>query len=101
HTRSTRDWSSDVCSSDLSMLNPARAGALSWWMLPGLVAGVALALARFARDPRARLLVVLLVLHPVGDLVSANEGVHSLRSAAGLSALALAVGLGMHGLLAW
>src|SRR6266536_5193875 len=28
HTRSTRDWSSDVCSSDLCLLNAAS----TWWM---------------------------------------------------------------------
>jgi 4-amino-4-deoxy-L-arabinose transferase-like glycosyltransferase len=83
-----------------SMLNPARMGALSWWMLPGLVTGIALLLARVVRDARARFLLLLLALYPVGDLVSANDGVHSLRSAAGLPALALVVGFGMHELLA-
>jgi len=84
-----------------SMLNPARVGALSWWMLPGLVLGSVLALAGSVRDTRARTLVALLALYPLGDLVSANEGVHSLRSAAGLPALALAVGIGTHELLSW
>src|SRR5262249_29970557 len=37
-----------------SMLNPARAAALSWWMLPGLLAGTLFTLARWKRDPRAR-----------------------------------------------
>ena len=82
-----------------SMLNPARIGALSWWMLPGLLAGGVLLIARSAREPRARLLLALLVLYPAGDLVSANEGVHSLRSAAGLPALALALGFGTQELL--
>ena len=84
-----------------SVLNPARIGALSWWMLPGLLAGGLLLLARFVREPRARLLLALLALYPVGDLVSANEGVHSLRSAAGLPALALVLGFGTKELLGW
>ena len=84
-----------------SMLNPARAAALAWWMLPGLLAGALLLLGRWRRDPRARLLFMLLVLYPVGDLVSVNDGVHSLRSAAGLPALALVVGMGWQELLGW
>jgi 4-amino-4-deoxy-L-arabinose transferase-like glycosyltransferase len=83
-----------------SMLNPARMGALPWWMLPGLVTGIALMLWRVLSDAKARLLLLLLALYPVGDLVSANDGVHSLRSAAGLPALALVVGFGTHELLA-
>lgn len=84
-----------------SMLNPARMGALAWWMLPGLAAGIVFLLAHARRDARARLLLALLALYPVGDLVSANDGVHSLRSAGGLPALTLAIGVGTQELLAW
>jgi 4-amino-4-deoxy-L-arabinose transferase-like glycosyltransferase len=84
-----------------AMLNPARWGALAWWMLPGLLAGVLVAIVRVPRDARARLLLALLLLYPVGDLVSRNDGVHSLRSAAGLPALALAIGFGMAAIAEW
>jgi 4-amino-4-deoxy-L-arabinose transferase-like glycosyltransferase len=84
-----------------SMLNPARMGALAWWMLPGLLAGVVAQILHAPKDARARLVLALLLLYPVGDLVSANDGVHSLRSAAGLPALALAVGIGTGAILRW
>ncbi|MBK7369791.1 MAG: hypothetical protein IPJ04_18425 [Candidatus Eisenbacteria bacterium] len=75
-------------------LNPAKAGALAWWMLPGLLLGTGAMLREAWRRPAWRLGLLLLVLYPVGDLVSVADGVNSLRSAAGLPALALVVGAG-------
>jgi 4-amino-4-deoxy-L-arabinose transferase-like glycosyltransferase len=84
-----------------SMLNPARMGALAWWMLPGMLAGALVMASRAPRDARARLVLALLLLYPVGDLFSANDGVHSLRSAAGLPALAITIGVGIDVVLRW
>ncbi len=83
------------------VLNPAGAGALAWWMLPGLLAGTVVLVLRALRHAPARLALLLLVLYPVGDLVSANNGVHSLRSAAGLPALALVIACGFTTLMGW
>lgn len=78
----------------LIFLNPTRTGALSWWMLPGLLAGTVAMLALAWRQPAARMGLLLLALFPVGDLVSKADGVNSLRASAGLPALALAAGAG-------
>lgn len=78
----------------LNFLNPAGAGALAWWMLPGLLAGAVAMLVAARRSPAARLGIALLLVYPVGDMVSAAEGVNSLRASAGLPALALAIGAG-------
>jgi len=70
-------------------------------MLPGLVAGVLALASRAVKDVRARVVLALLLLYPAGDLFSANDGVHSLRSAAGLPALALTIGIGIEAALGW
>lgn len=78
----------------LIFLNPAKTGALAWWMLPGLMVGAGAMVAGAWRKPAARMGLLLLVVFPVGDLVSKADGVNSLRASAGLPALALAVGAG-------
>src|SRR5438105_11892444 len=67
HTRSTRDWSSDVCSSDL--------GGEPWQRLPLLALGILLAgaavgavgtlIGALAREARTASLVAVLVVMPI------------------------------------
>src|SRR5215813_14744562 len=89
HTRCGRDWSSDVCSSDLAGTLCASCGNLAafrnqragipimqgnaWGMLYGAIAAAALAVMQgvpFAFDPRAAYLVSLVYLVIAGSIAA-------------------------------
>src|SRR5260221_2106930 len=57
HTRSLCDWSSDVCSSDLSCMARARPGALTY-ATPGVGTVLHLAMERLQERARIRLVHV-------------------------------------------
>ncbi|MEO5618406.1 MAG: hypothetical protein ABIS67_11585 [Candidatus Eisenbacteria bacterium] len=76
------------------LLQPAVDGAMHRFMLPLFLIGLAAVVARFRGDPASRALVALVGVYPAGDLLAAYDGVHSLRSAAGIGALVLLATLG-------
>jgi hypothetical protein len=69
-------------------------GAIHRFMVPLLLVGLAAALIRFRRSPAARAMLALLIAYPAGDLVARYDGVHELRSAAGIGALVLLAAFG-------
>jgi 4-amino-4-deoxy-L-arabinose transferase-like glycosyltransferase len=76
------------------LLQPAVDGAMHRFMLPLFLIGIVAAIARFRRDPASRALLALVAVYPAGDLLAAYDGVHSLRSAAGIGALVLLAAFG-------
>jgi len=70
-------------------------------MLPLMIAGMVFAVARAGRSRAARLLLVLVLVYPSGDILSAYVGVHALRSAPGIPALTLLGGYGLAAGIAW
>jgi 4-amino-4-deoxy-L-arabinose transferase-like glycosyltransferase len=83
--------------------NPARLGAFAWYLLPCMLAGLAVLAARLRASWSARALLALLLAYPAGDVVSSNVGVHALRSAPGGWSLVLlgAWGAAAAGLWLW
>lgn len=77
------------------IMNLPRRGAFPLYLAPLMLAGAALAAWQQTRSVSARLLLALVALYPVGDIVSRYEGVHFLRSAPGIPALALLAGSGI------
>ncbi len=71
------------------LLQPAVDGAMHRFMLPLFLAGLVAAVARFRRDAAARALLALVLVYPAGDLVARYDGVHELRSAAGVGGLVM------------
>ena len=76
------------------LLQPAVDGAIHRFMLPLMIAGVVFAIARFRRDPAARALLALVIVYPAGDLVARYDGVHELRSSAGIGAIVMLAAFG-------
>lgn len=69
-------------------------GQFHWYMLPLMLAGVAVLLTRLKRSQAARILLVWVVLYPIGDLLTRSAGPHGLRSSPGLAALVLLAAVG-------
>jgi hypothetical protein len=76
------------------VVNPLRAGAFPWVVLPFMAAGVWAVAARWRTSAAARTLGVMVLAYPAGDLVSRYAGVHSARSAPGIGALVLLAAYG-------
>jgi 4-amino-4-deoxy-L-arabinose transferase-like glycosyltransferase len=76
------------------VVNPLRAGAFPWVVLPFMAAGVWAVAARWRSSAAARTLGVMVLAYPAGDLVSRYAGVHSARSAPGIGALVLLAAYG-------
>jgi len=76
------------------LLQPAVDGAMHRFLLPLFLAGLVAAIARFRRDPAARALLALVLVYPAGDLVARYDGVHELRSAAGIGGLVMLAAFG-------
>ena len=76
------------------VVNPLRAGAFPWVVLPLMAAGVWAVLSRWRTSAAARTLGALVLAYPAGDLVSRYAGVHSQRSAPGVGALVLLAAYG-------
>ena len=74
---------------------PLGQGEFGWYMLPGLIAGAVLVLLAVTRSRSVRTLLLLVLLYPIGDLVSRNDGPHLLRSSSGVIALVLLAAWGM------
>ena len=68
---------------------PVGQGEFGWHLLPGMLAGIGLLAARVRARRPARVLLAMLLAYPAGDVISAYDSVHCLRSAPGLGALAL------------
>lgn len=87
-----------------AVLQPAVDGAMHRFMLPLMLAGLVAAIVRFRTRPESRAVLALVIVYPAGDLLAAYDGVHSLRSAAGIGGLVLLATLGAvaawHGLVA-
>jgi hypothetical protein len=76
------------------VVNPLRAGAFPWVVLPFMAAGIWAVAARWRSSAAARTLGVMVLAYPAGDLVSRYAGVHSARSAPGIGALVLLAAYG-------
>lgn len=84
-----------------SPFRPIGQGELGWYLLPALIGGAIACLFAFRKSRSARVLGLLVLLYPVGDLVSRNDGPHLLRSASGVAALVLFAAWGMVETLRW
>ena len=83
---------------------PLGFGAFSWYALPLMLVGLAVALPRLRSSPSARLLLLAVVLYPAGDCLHrysyqnaagiADLGPHILRSGPGLWALVILAAAG-------
>jgi 4-amino-4-deoxy-L-arabinose transferase-like glycosyltransferase len=82
------------------LLQPPLGGALPWFMAPLLVFGLAFALLE-RRSPACRALLALVIAWPLGDVLAAYDGVHSLRSAVGAPALVLLAAFGAARAIGW
>jgi 4-amino-4-deoxy-L-arabinose transferase-like glycosyltransferase len=80
-----------------AITNPLGRGAFEWYVLPCMLAGAALLIARLRSHASARALLALLAVYPAGDLISRYQGVHALRSAPGVAALVLLAAFGATG----
>ncbi|HTK32434.1 MAG TPA: glycosyltransferase family 39 protein [Candidatus Saccharimonadaceae bacterium] len=76
------------------IVKPIGQGEWGWHLLPCMLAGLGFAFARVRRSRAARVLLALLVVYPLGDVVSRYISVHALRSAPGLPTLALLAAFG-------
>ena len=76
------------------VVNPLRAGAFPWVVLPFMVGGLWALATRWRTSAAARTLGVMVLAYPAGDLVSRYAGVHSQRSAAGAGSLVLLAAYG-------
>jgi 4-amino-4-deoxy-L-arabinose transferase-like glycosyltransferase len=75
-------------------VNPLRAGAFPWVVLPFMVAGAWGVLSRWRSSAAVRTLAAIALAYPAGDLVSRYASVHSQRSAPGVGALVLLAAFG-------
>lgn len=83
------------------IVKPIGQGEFSWYLLPCMLAGLAL-VGTQARTSRAvRALLALLAAYPAGDVISRYMSVHALRSAPGIPALLLLAALGAAGGWEW
>ena len=71
------------------LLRPPIDGAMHWFMLPLFLIGLVALVWRVRREPAVRALAALVIAYPAGDLLAKYDGVHSLRSAAGIGGLIL------------
>lgn len=69
-------------------------GVLYWFMLPLMLAGLGVAVARARRSPAARVLLAWLVLYPLPDLLATHPTPHLLRSSPGIGAFCILAALG-------
>lgn len=83
------------------IMKPIGQGEFGWYMLPLMLAGLVLLIARFRSSVSARVVIALLIVYPAGDVISRYMSVHSLRSAPGVGSFALLAGFGAAGLGAW
>src|SRR5207247_5529700 len=74
HTKSTRDWSSDVCSSDLSAAFEKAAGPLARRLLAALEAG-----EKAGGDKRGKQSAALLVVRAEGGYLGLDDRAIDLR----------------------
>jgi 4-amino-4-deoxy-L-arabinose transferase-like glycosyltransferase len=83
------------------IVRPPGQGEFSWYLLPCMLAGVAMIAVRARASRAARVLVALLAAYPAGDVISRYLSVHALRSAPGIPALVLLAALGAAGAWQW
>jgi hypothetical protein len=76
-------------------------GVLYWYVLPLLLAGLAVLLMRAGQSPAARVLLVWLAIYPVADLLGEHPTPHLLRSSPGIAAFCLIAGLGATAVCRW
>jgi len=70
---------------------PPGCGQFHWYMMPLMLAGLAVTVRRFRASRAARVLLVGVITYPAGDCLSAhlNNSMHALRSLPGLVGLIL------------
>jgi 4-amino-4-deoxy-L-arabinose transferase-like glycosyltransferase len=83
------------------IVKPIGQGEFSWYLLPCMLAGIALVAARWRSSRACRVLVALLAAYPAGDVISRYPSVHALRSAPGIPALIMLGALGAAGAWQW
>jgi 4-amino-4-deoxy-L-arabinose transferase-like glycosyltransferase len=83
------------------LVRPPGQGEFAWYLLPCMLAGVAVVAVRAKRSRAARVLIALLAAYPAGDVISRYLSVHALRSAPGIPALILLGALGAAGAWQW
>jgi 4-amino-4-deoxy-L-arabinose transferase-like glycosyltransferase len=76
---------------------PRGFGVLQWYVLPPLLVGIAVCLARARRSAAARVLLVGLLAYPAGDCLYGHTSLslHMLRSAPGMLGLTLLTAVGL------
>jgi hypothetical protein len=79
------------------LVRPPGQGEFAWYLLPCMLAGVAVVAVHAKRSRAARVLIALLAAYPAGDVISRYLSVHALRSAPGIPALILLGALGAAG----
>jgi hypothetical protein len=85
-----------------ALASPAGFGCLNWFMLPLLLIGMGTLAARALTSLPARLLLVLLVTYPAGDLLFGTASdPHVLRSFPGILWLSLTAAFGASVLVRW
>lgn len=83
------------------IVKPIGQGEFSWYLLPCMLAGIAVVAARWRSSRACRVLVALLAAYPAGDVISRYPSVHALRSAPGIPALIMLGALGAAGAWQW
>jgi len=83
------------------LVRPPGQGEFAWYLLPCMLAGVAVVAVRAKQSRGARVLIALLAAYPAGDVISRYLSVHALRSAPGIPALILLGALGAAGAWQW
>lgn len=83
----------------IKMQSPPGGGEFSWYVLPGLLAGLVLCGCRWRSSTPHRLLALWVVLYPIADILFFAPGPHALRSTPGVSGICLMAAVGSMALL--
>ena len=83
------------------IVKPIGQGEFAWYLLPCMLAGLAIAGTQARASRAARVLLALLAAYPAGDVISRYVSVHALRSAPGIPALVMLGALGAAGAWQW
>ena len=81
--------------------SPPGMGQLYWYMLPLMLAGVAILLLKLKTSPSAKVLLAFVITYPVGDCLGWFSSLSALRSVPGLCSLTLLAAVGAVGIFRW
>jgi len=81
--------------------SPPGMGQLYWYMLPLMLAGLAIIVIRLKTSLSARVLLAFIITYPVGDCLGWFFSLSALRSAPGLCGLILLAAVGGIGIFQW